>query len=341
MRAVSTHTMRTITNILLFLILIVFKTNAQEIKSITETVFGETEVAAKTERQAKRKFKKLKTYPEHFDLYFVSKTTKQLDAEGKLISQTDFDENGEVKQISKFEYMDFGDIKTELYENPKTTKSNRLVTYKYNASNEVIQINDSSFNYKKQTDIIYTNDSTKQSTLKINDKYVDKWVTKTDSEEKYELTTSYDNNDSVFAIIKRWYNVNEKIVKQIDLDKNEQPTLTRIYKYDSKGNRIFERVETHYDSRIVERQWIVDSINNTKDFKSFTNGKLDHFSRSYYDKNSNETKTEFYDSKNTDTINYTSSSEYKYDENNNWIEKKDFWDKEIQSITYRQIEYYE
>ena len=332
--------MKTITNILLILILIVFKTNAQEIKSITETNFGETEIAAKTERQAKRKLKKLKTYPEHFDLYFVSNTTKQFDAEGKLISQTDFGEGGETKQIRKFEFTDLGDIKIDFFKNPLNPNSNRLVTYKYNENYDLIQINDSSFNYRKQTDISYTSDSTKLSILRINGKYVDKWITQTDSEEKFELTTAYDNNDSVFSLTKRWYNENEKLIKQVNLDKNQQPTLTRIYKYDSEGNKIFERVESHYDSRIVERNWIEDSVNNTKDFKTFTNGKLDHFSRSYYDKSGNETKTEFYDSENTATISFTTSSEYKYDKNNNWIEKKDFWDKEIQSITYRQIDYY-
>ena len=333
--------MKTITNILLILILIVFKTNAQEIKSITETVFGETEIAAKTERQAKRKLKKLETYPEHFNLCFVSKSTIRLDSKGNLITQTDFGESGEVIQIRKFEYSDFGDIKTDFFKNPLNPKSNRLVTYKYNEDNDLIQIIDSSFNYKKQTDISYTSDSIKQSTLMINGKYVDKWMTQIDSEEKFELTTAYDNNDSVFSLTKRWYNENEKLIKQVNLDKNQQPTLTRIYKYDSEGNKIFERVESHYDSRIVERNWIIDSINNAKDFKTFTNEKLDHFSRSYYDKNGNETKTEFYDSENTDTISFTTTSEYKYDENNNWIEKKDFWDKEIQSVTYRQIEYYE
>ncbi|WP_289056128.1 hypothetical protein [Carboxylicivirga marina] len=333
--------MKTITNILLILILIIFKTNSQEIKSITETVFGETEIAAETERQAKRKLRKLKTYPEHFDLYFVSKSTIQFDSEGNLITQTDFGESGEAKQIRKFEFTDFGDIKIDFFINPLNQKSNRLVTYKYNENNDLIQINDSSFNYKKQTDISYTSDSTKLSILKINGKIVDKWVTQTDSEEKFELTTAYDNNDSVFSLTKRWYNENEKLIKQVNLDKNQQPTLTRIYKYGSDGNKIFERVESHYDSRIIERNWIVDSVNNTKDFKTFTNGKLDHFSRSYYDKSGNETKTEFFDSENTDTISFTTSSEYEYDTHNNWVEKKDFWDKEIHSITYRQINYYE
>ncbi len=326
---------------MLILILIIFKTNSQEIKSITETVFGETEIAAETERQAKRKLRKLKTYPEHFDLYFVSKSTIQFDSEGNLITQTDFGESGEAKQIRKFEFTDFGDIKIDFFINPLNQKSNRLVTYKYNENNDLIQINDSSFNYKKQTDISYTSDSTKLSILKINGKIVDKWVTQTDSEEKFELTTAYDNNDSVFSLTKRWYNENEKLIKQVNLDKNQQPTLTRIYKYGSDGNKIFERVESHYDSRIIERNWIVDSVNNTKDFKTFTNGKLDHFSRSYYDKSGNETKTEFFDSENTDTISFTTSSEYEYDTHNNWVEKKDFWDKEIHSITYRQINYYE
>ncbi len=319
----------------------VFKANAQEIKTITMTAFGETEIAAKSESEAKRKLKKLNTYPEYFDLYFDSKSTSTFDRHGKIISQTDFKENGEIYRKTDYEYTNSGNIQTERFYNPLSPKSNRLVTYKYNANNDLTQIVDSSNNLTKQTDILFPSENNRLSTLKINGEYVNKWITQSDTSENFELTTAYDNNDSVFTVVKRWYNADKKSLKQINLDANQNPTLTWTFKYDLEGNKNFEREESYYDSRIVERYWITDSINNTKEFKSLTNGKLDHFSRSYYDKNGSKIKTEFYDSENTDTISFTTTSEYKYDTNDNWIERKDFWKGKVQSVTYRQIEYYE
>jgi hypothetical protein len=95
------------------------------------------------------------------------------------------------------------------------------------------------------------------------------------------------------------------------------------------------------NSEIVERHWIYDTIKNTQDFKTFTNGSIDYWSRTHYNENSNKILVEFFDTKNASSDIYSTSNDYKYDDYNNWIEKKHFWKGEIQSITYRQIKYYE
>lgn len=91
-------------------------------------------------------------------------------------------------------------------------------------------------------------------------------------------------------------------------------------------------------SETIERYWITDSVNNFKDFKSFSIKKLNDFTRTYYDTNGYEIKTEFYETEKLDSLMFTTSFNYKYDEHGSWIEKIDFSKSEIQSITYREIE---
>ncbi|MBK3520017.1 hypothetical protein [Carboxylicivirga marina] len=333
--------MRKIPYILLILICGIFNTNAQEIKQITETVFGEAVVEANTQREAKRKFKKLKAYPEHCDLYFDSKTVSKFDKNGNLISKAEFNEDGTTNYVSKYNYTDSVNLKNESHTYPLNSISDRLVTYKYNPNEELILIVDSSINSINQSVISYPNHNTKQMISMVNGKHVDKWITERDTTDNLELITAYDSNDVLFMATKNWYDDNKKLVRRIDLNSSMMPTVTQDFKYDENGNKIFERVESHSHTLTIERHWNIDSINNIDYFKSFTNGILDDYSISYKDKNGNEIKADFFDSDTTSIASFTSKCAYKYDNSNSWIEKKEFWNGTIKSISYRKIEYYE
>ncbi len=332
--------MRTQIYIILISTLLAFNTKGQNIKTISERSFGYNEIAASSEKEYKRKLKKIKSYPEHFDLYFVSKTSLEFDDRGNLISEIEYLENGQLYSRATYVYTVFNKILQKNYDYQSNSRSNQAVAYSYNIDEKLIQVIDSSSSYVKQTDISYPRSNLTQSTLRINGKYIDKWLTESDTLINFELTTALDNNDSVYVEIKRWFNEHHRLIKQIDLDSNHEPSLTRFYEYDNDGNKIYEKEVIHYDSVTIERYWITDSVNNSKDSKFFRNEKLDHFSRTYYDTNGNEIKTEFYDTEKLDSLRFTTSSEYKYDEHGTWIEKKDFSKREIQSITYREIEYF-
>lgn len=331
------HTMRIIAYIILIYSFTVNNVKGQDIKSITQTSFGELVVEAKSKIEFKRKLRKMKSYPEFFDLYFDSKSISKFDKQGNLISKSEFKENGEINSIAIYEYSDSNEPIKEIYTYPSRPKSNRIVNYIYNFKGKLIQFTDSTLNYIQQREITYPSMTSKQSVLMINNEFADKWITKSDLVKRYAMTTGYDKNDSVFAQIKRWYNKNEQIIKQIDINSKGEPVLTRFFRYDNEGNKIYESDEMHNSSRIVERHWLYEIKDNSIEFKSYINGNLDQFTKSYYDEHGNEIKTEFYE---TEIITSITSSEFEYDENGNWTVKKNFWDGEIKSITKRQVEYY-
>lgn len=335
--------MRIIIHILLISVLIVFKTQGQDIKMITETSYYELAPGAMTEREHKMKLKMIKSYPEHSDLYFSSKTVSKLDKNGNVISFTDFKENGDIYFIADYEYDDSENILKENHNYPLNPELNRLVTYSYNNNNQPVQIADSSLGLIRQTDISYSVPTIKKSALRINDKLVNKWITKSDSLGSFEITAVYDSNDSALTIIKSWFDNDYRLIKQIDFNSNQEPSVTQTFKYDKEGNKIYESKEFHNNSRIVERYWLTGTLNNSTDHKTFLNDKLDDFTRIFYDEHGNEIRIERYDPEITDPVCIISIGEfkYKYDDFNNWIEKQEFWDGEIESITYRQIEYYE
>lgn len=333
--------MRKIPHILLILAFVSFKVQAQDIKKINETTFGELIVEAKNERQSKKKAKKRKSYPEHFDLYFHSKTTTEFDRYGNIIKKAEFNENGDINFIAEYEYLDSINPLKVIFAYPLDIKRNRQVVYTYNQDNKLVQITDSTSNFFEQTEITYPAPFIRHSRLKLNGEYVDKWITESDSLNSYEITTGYDENDSTIMQSKEWYDKNGKLIKLIDFYSSKEPSLIRTYKYNSEGKKIYLKEEQLFDSVVNESYWIRDTINHSVEFKILQDNQLNLSTKTYIDNYGNEIKTEFYDTDNPTTISFILSSEYKYDESNNWIEKKEFDDGVIRSVTHRQIEYFD
>jgi hypothetical protein len=153
------------------------------------------------------------------------------------------------------------------------------------------------------------------------------------------------DNSNISTSLPKWKSYIGTFINKAILHCNAIYTLLNeieiTYKRKNETIAVYEKEEFHLNSEIVERHWIYDTIKNTQDFKTFTNGSIDYWSRTHYNENSNKILVEFFDTKNASSDIYSTSNDYKYDDYNNWIEKKHFWKGEIQSITYRQIKYYE
>ena len=120
-------------------------------------------------------------------------------------------------------------------------------------------------------------------------------------------------------------------------DKNSYLTLNRIFEYFNNGDRKYEKNITS-DGATDEFIYINDTLKNTREFKSFRNDTLNHWSITHYDYFGNEVETEFF---NTDSsFFFTNTTRYFYDSLGNWIEKWVYSGNKVVEKKYRTIEYY-
>ena len=337
-RTVSTHTMKTTLQILIILFLSQPILKAQVIKRINETKFTSDEIVFETDREYKKWKRKAKFYPEHFNLYFLSHTIFESDTFGNLLLEERLNEHGETISRRMYYYSNTNLLLRNDNKYVDKPKSNYSLIYRYNENNEIVESIDSSSSIIKTISVTYPEPLMKIMVTRINNKQVDSWIVHYDSTKLIEKSFGYDQNDSLYLTSENYYDFQGKRLKEITFNTEEQPISTRTFEYDSLGTEIYERTEFHSDNAIEEIKRITNSINQTKDTKVFSNGKLQFWSRTYFDNYCNEIKKEYFDNDNTITDSW--ENEYVYDVNGNWIEKKESKDGKVNNVIYREIEYY-
>jgi len=328
------------TTLQIFIILFISQSvvKAQTIKRISEKTFTGNEIAFETDRDYKKWKKKAKLYPEHFGFPFFSHKIFELDKYGNLKLEENLNEQGKIISKRIYYYTDTNLLVRNDNKYLDKPKSNDSKIYRYNENNDIVESIDSSNRFIKTVSFNYQEPGLKKMVTTINNKQVDCWIVHFDSIKLSEKSYSYDQNDSLYLNSERYYDSNRNLLKEITFSKNEQPITTRTFEYDSSGIEIYERTEFHSDNNIEEIKRIFDLINKTRVKKVLANGKLQFWSRTYFDNSGNIVKTEYFDNDNT----VTDSWEYKYtyDMHGNWIEKKESKDGNVNNVIYREIEYY-
>lgn len=323
--------------VLIITCIIVFEINAQKTKSITEFTYGSPDVVSVKGRKAPKKKKKLKTYPEHFNLYFRFKLISDFDKNGNLILQTYSKENGEIYMIVEYVYTDSGNIFLEYYRKISNPESSYSISYKYNSKNELVLVTDSSRMVIKQTSISYPNDSCKESVVKINDKFIEKTISKFNTLESTETIKTYISKDSIISICKKWYDENEEVIKEEVFNSNERLLVEKVFEYDYQYNRIISQSWLHRFNKAANRYQPIDYFLGAKKGILFPFLKMED----YFKNEEISINTDFHLSSSSKPFCFMQLSDYNYDMNDNWTERKDYWNGEIQSLTYRKFEYYD
>ena len=311
---------------------------AQTIKRISEKTFSSDEIAFESDREYKKWKKKTKFYPEHFGLPFFSHKIFEFDKSGNLLLEESLNEQGETTARRIYYYSAANLLLRNDNRYVDKPKSNYSKIYRYDENNEIIETIDSSNQMIKTVSFVYPKPGLKKMVVKINNKPVDWGSIIYDSVNLSEKSYAYDENDSLYLTSENYYDCHGKRLKEITFNTEEQPITTRTFEYDSLGSEIYEKIEFHSDNVIEEIKRTVDSINQTRDTKVFSNGKLQFGSRTYFDNYGNKVKTEYFD--NDYSVTDSWEYEYTYDKNGNWIEKREPKDSVVYTVIYREIEYY-
>ncbi len=309
----------------------------QNIKKVDEQIYGGLiETTSTIEGANKRKLKNQIKYPKHFNLCFNSHTIFEYDRQGSLIVKKELNEQGQIDLEMVFKDSNF--ISRIDYKYPRRPKSNYSLTSSYREDNLIAKSTDFSSNMIKSISTTYPKPGQKESITLVNNKIVEKCITHFDSIVISEKIYKLDNRDSLCLRTEKFYDNQNRLIKQINYNFPEQLYLTRTYAYDNSGNERYEKREFHTENKIDEIFRITDSLKQFSDFKSYVNGEIVYWSRTHFDDYDNEILIETFD--NNGTVSSKISFEYKYDKKGQWTKKKEFENKELHSVKYRQIEYY-
>lgn len=303
----------------------------QKMKSISEISYASTFISGDPDDS-------LKTYPEHFNLYFQKNITTRYDQYENVLRKTKIDEDERITSNTHISYIDSIRISRINYTYPFDTIANYSITYQYNSQFQLIQEITIDSEGVVVDSIFYSQPSTIETRFYRYGKLVRRMVNYYDSINNAGEIYNYGNQDSLLFIRCNYLDKDQQLTKSSYCDIFKRPLITDSFKYDNTGHTCYNKREYHSTNEIEETSTTHDTIENASTHKRFINGELAFSSKTFYDIYKNKILTEFYDD--LGEISFTKSYNYKFDANYNWIKKMEYEKEELLSVTYRSIEYF-
>ena len=135
------------------------------------------------------------------------------------------------------------------------------------------------------------------------------------------------------------YSKNKLTEKSTNIN-TEKLYSTSIYNYNNGGKMISFLTEYSNNGHKIKQEYIYDSQNYLTQIITYSNGKRNNGPTFINDSKGNVIETNIYKTKGNSIKKVTLKHQYKYDDNNNWIEKTTYSNDLPEIITIREIEYY-